>query len=1816
MSKDFESDSYDELEEDSFDTNENQEDDSGGRPSLNNINSLLKNSGKTARQTMSDKAKQYIKQSVQKAVLSAGKAAVSAIGNAIGAVLAWASPVLVPVVIVVVCIYIVLVPTSYSFIQYIGAYEDFNDGVLKVSTSVKTMFNEWFSDDESKKSLDKKAENYQAFLIDRFSYINNQLIEKNVKGTDAADMKDLAVSWIYGKIYSDFFKPSLKDNLFTLLDGEDHESTVPVLLNSVEETATTLYTPVLGSNVEDARKEYFGDSINLYDIEAFDYVAGSLFDLLDLDLDVALSELKEEYKEEIEKEKKEKHLAIYQKYSGQLLNTLGENLYNALYEAVPPVSSTDITATDDKFYRSSKATLDILNLDSEDLLKKKKDSTHANYFYSFLMEAQSYSSSTDLSKVREKLAKLKSDGILNTYSNTEELGKAFVSKQSDYTNLVKIYGELDNMYVNYLCSFAKTDSDIEKIKSATESLFVDYSLDKCIELVKNNVKKETSDATVEVVKKYTLEDLNNKVADLVKELDLSRTQQAAITYRNYLVELETVTTIEYYSINLNSELFKNISNVYDYTSAGAKEYIKNKSLGLNSGFVSLFDGSIASLSDINNNMFVDSSKNPVVSALDTTSGSDYFNGNINKVISAVNIKLNSSFTSLENIRTYYNSTLRTISSEIKILKETPTTEENKDTVEKQIKELEAEMSDIKKVLTTIDNELKYISDLQIQLLGLESITPTTGGDLLIHSNLSSYYKPGQNLNFAASNSLEAGEYSDGEYSLYVKKYKNTQEEAIKKTIQKHYKDVLKTYKTNNSSGNKGNVDLTMDISEFMGGLTLADYQTEYFEKMIPLAMSDYYESGIFPSVTIAQGIIESSWGGLSPYKYDYLANEANNLFGIKAYYWNGPVYTLNANGNPEKPGYRQYDSWAECVADHGKFLTVGTYLQNGILEATDCWGQIDALVAGGYCENGDYTDMLTTLINDYGLQLVDVKVGAMSSFTATDSSEDSFSYHKDGALVLWREYYTNNLTFQKLDEWVSKLPTLNQTQVGSTIDKKPFSTHIINAIDDIDSTLKSELLSVGITAGELKNLVAATLNAGLYTPKEKDNFTIQPGFKVVNPTNTNAKAIVKAIAKEYIDIYKQLGSKDKGFAIYMYVSEDRDLTYMEIKDETVTFSEFVNNTLTNESESYTDINPNFVKVAQIISGDVDVDVSDFYKIKDATDNTSGGSSSSTISNPVDMFYQDWLESKYIMHDMYNTMIEETNAENAKEGGNGVVYELLPSYDEVLGSMNEANKESDLEGVLTIEGPNGEYYAFDIRKDFITENIDETQTISDVQYIVIHDSEKTSPFATASTIVRKMKQKGAVETMHYVVGSNEVIHTVKDNVVANHINDSATASGGTRPEILNSNSLGVQFTVNSTADKDKTFWYTVALTKYLMEKNSITDYNNIVLHNDVTGVEDSKRMLANNREEWNKFMDSLKNSTIKFTANTSGVAGEAALSIVKLALEYKGHPYVWGANGQIVTDSSIASLRATFPDNSSSYDLVDKKFYNSNYRGFDCSGFVQYVYKNNSTQSIDVGRSTYDQVKKGTDVFEKGATIDTSKLLPGDLLFFGDWDSPNHVGIWIGNGNYIHSPKSGDVVKITSGVNNVVRVKRIIEASSTGKFEFYSQHDPRWASKIYYSSSNISKAGCGPTSTAMVLSGLNCNISSLDLNKDGKLTPDEMVDFSRKKGTYVVGAGTSFSFYPAVAEAVGVNLKESTSLEEAKAALRQGKAIVASYDAGHWTSGGHLIALVGISSDGKIIVHDPNMNSYTDTRYGRYNGPNPDSNIVGPGTGFKKFFIFG
>jgi cell wall-associated NlpC family hydrolase len=110
------------------------------------------------------------------------------------------------------------------------------------------------------------------------------------------------------------------------------------------------------------------------------------------------------------------------------------------------------------------------------------------------------------------------------------------------------------------------------------------------------------------------------------------------------------------------------------------------------------------------------------------------------------------------------------------------------------------------------------------------------------------------------------------------------------------------------------------------------------------------------------------------------------------------------------------------------------------------------------------------------------------------------------------------------------------------------------------------------------------------------------------------------------------------------------------------------------------------------------------------------------------------------------------------------------------------------------------------------------------------------------------------------------------------------------------------------------------------------------------------------------------------------AGRGA-QVVAIAIRYLGIPYKWGGASPST--------------------------------GFDCSGLTMYVFA-----QIGVSLPHYAAAQ-----YQMGAPVSRDQLQPGDLVFFSGL---GHMGMYIGGGNFIHAPQTGDVVKISS-INDPSRI---------------------------------------------------------------------------------------------------------------------------------------------------------------------------------------------
>lgn len=161
-------------------------------------------------------------------------------------------------------------------------------------------------------------------------------------------------------------------------------------------------------------------------------------------------------------------------------------------------------------------------------------------------------------------------------------------------------------------------------------------------------------------------------------------------------------------------------------------------------------------------------------------------------------------------------------------------------------------------------------------------------------------------------------------------------------------------------------------------------------------------------------------------------------------------------------------------------------------------------------------------------------------------------------------------------------------------------------------------------------------------------------------------------------------------------------------------------------------------------------------------------------------------------------------------------------------------------------------------------------------------------------------------------------------------------------------------------------------------------------------------------------------------------------------------------------------------------------------------------------------------------------------------------------------------------------------------AQTSDFVYYDQGDYSYP----YGDDTIAYSGCGPTCFAMIASTI--------LGK--RITPIDAVKWCGNS-YYVYNVGTRWDYFTAASDHFGIKMERQLSSSQFSSvitALKQGKYVISAQSSGIFTSGGHFIVLSGITSDGRIIVHDPNGgNHYVGTSFAQ-------SSITASGTQYWVF----
>ena len=258
---------------------------------------------------------------------------------------------------------------------------------------------------------------------------------------------------------------------------------------------------------------------------------------------------------------------------------------------------------------------------------------------------------------------------------------------------------------------------------------------------------------------------------------------------------------------------------------------------------------------------------------------------------------------------------------------------------------------------------------------------------------------------------------------------------------------------------------------------------QYCEKYGEEARKQMKKYGVPASITLAQGMLESDYGS------SYLAVEAKNHFGIKAYSrgWKGPVVKCDDDAKDEP--FCKFSSVEEGFEYHSTFLRNNTrYNPLFALDVRDYEGWAHGLKSCGYATNPKYGYMLIDLIERNHLDAYDVKSAKTLAEThrlyvtkAKGGLKYVICYKEDDLSVIAKEF---GISKRKLRSWndLTKQSVLKEGNIIYLQKKnkkadKGHEQHVVRGGESLWSI--SQLYGVRVTSLMKRNkLVSATVHAG------------------------------------------------------------------------------------------------------------------------------------------------------------------------------------------------------------------------------------------------------------------------------------------------------------------------------------------------------------------------------------------------------------------------------------------------------------------------------------------------------------------------------------------------------------------------------------------------------------------------------------------------------------------------------------------------------------------------------------------------------------------
>ena len=225
------------------------------------------------------------------------------------------------------------------------------------------------------------------------------------------------------------------------------------------------------------------------------------------------------------------------------------------------------------------------------------------------------------------------------------------------------------------------------------------------------------------------------------------------------------------------------------------------------------------------------------------------------------------------------------------------------------------------------------------------------------------YEPtGENVALAGDG-REVTSVEDVEILILV----NSEEEGLERSVL-----TITSSGVSSSEEDSGSIQETSKLN--LEGLE--EQKLTFINKIVPIAVEVAREYNVYPSIVVAQSILESDWGR-SP-----LAVNANNLFGIKGTY-NGS-YIMHDTKEDDGTGFQykvtdkfaKYPSYKESVESNARLIREGLswdgeYYSGAWVENTKNYQEATEFLTGTYATDINYNSKVNGIIQEYNLDVLD-----------------------------------------------------------------------------------------------------------------------------------------------------------------------------------------------------------------------------------------------------------------------------------------------------------------------------------------------------------------------------------------------------------------------------------------------------------------------------------------------------------------------------------------------------------------------------------------------------------------------------------------------------------------------------------------------------------------------------------------------------------------------------------------------------------------------------------------------------------------------------